>query len=136
MYSHFSDSNSSERSSRSKQPSCHCHVLCLPSDTDGLQFQNASLNPALEPFGETANRRVTISERRNQHVDMIWHRERGENCPLIQSRKRRATYIPGAMICQHVHAIGDAECNEVDRTFFPGQRIRNTRRSAHQCLAL
>ena len=90
------------------------------------------VEPALKPFREIADGCIPVS-RRCENMQMIRHRNRRENSPLIQFVEHRATDFPRLNISEHRFASLDAKCNEINRALFPGQPIWNARWSAHDC---
>ena len=51
------------------------------------------VEPALKPFCEIADGRIPACWR-CENVQMIWHRNRGQNSPLIELLEHNTAYIP------------------------------------------
>src|SRR6266550_4776972 len=51
------------------------------------------VEPALKPFCEIADGRIPACWR-CENVKVIWHRNRGQNSPLIELLERSTAYIP------------------------------------------
>ena len=90
------------------------------------------VEPALKPFREIADGCIPVS-RRCENMQMIRHRNRRENSPLIQLVEHSATCFPRSDISEHRFASLDAKRNEINRTLFPRQPIWNAWWSAHDC---
>lgn len=133
-YPHFSESDSSKRSRRSKQPSCQRHAgdcAELPSDTDGLQSRPLRLvEPAFEPLRERCNGRLTIT-RRCQQMQVVGHGDRRQNVPLIEARKHTQAGLPNFLVRQDRLPRPDAKSDKLDRRLLPRQPFRNPRRARH-----
>ena len=90
------------------------------------------VEPALKPFREIADGCIPVS-RRCENMQMIRHRNRRENSPLIQLVEHSATCFPRSDISEHRFASLDANRNEINRALFPRQPIWNAWWSAHDC---
>src|SRR5262249_28837182 len=66
-----------------------------------------------------------------QNVQVIWHRNRRQNSPLVELVEHNTARFPSMGIRKHWFASVDAKRNEVNRGLFPRQPVWNPRRSAH-----
>ena len=85
---------------------------------------------ALKPFCEIADGRIPACWR-CENVQVIWHRNRRQNSPLIEPVEHSTAYLPRLSISKHTFARLDAKGNEINRALFPRQPVWNARRSAH-----
>src|SRR5205809_4883253 len=69
-------------------------------------------------------------------MQVIRHRNRRQNSPLIELVEHSTAYFPRVSIGKHWFARLDTKRNEINRALFPRQPVWNARRSAHDANSL